>query len=502
MFENINKIDFISSEACNLNCSYCLLATKANLEHQHNINKEIAQAFRTGQYLNMYKQFFQNYNIDVNKIKRIELWGQEPTLTLDAFNTQIKDILDWLPNATNFLFSTNNVAYTERILECIDIFNEYFKYTDRFFSFHIQISFDGIDYIEKQRGVNVQNFINNMEKIINYLNSIILYNNFYVSFDFHGVLTMDSIRSQLYDKDQYWEHNNDFVKRFHNLITNKKVICFPMSAYFMLPYNATAQEGQELTEYAKQCFNKFLIDKENKYIDIKSPVRLICQGIEFVFYANVFTNTYNNLLQEPFNNINILNQNIQNIYNVNYNNSLIFPYQINQGRSCDINNTVLKLRYDGTLLYCEQTIFNLTEADLINREDMDYDLAHYQLLHPRFQPNILTALQEDVQNFIKIFEIQNNYNLLIEYTNIINLMYLLLQNNQIDASYNDINKILRHGLYVALGRQCYNASMVETGSFYTTTLGFIRTCCNGLLDYLENLYINNLVELGDLPHAK
>jgi len=55
MFENIDKIDFISSEACNLNCSYCLLAEKANLEHQHNINKEIISAFRTGQYLKMYK---------------------------------------------------------------------------------------------------------------------------------------------------------------------------------------------------------------------------------------------------------------------------------------------------------------------------------------------------------------------------------------------------------------------------------------------------------------
>jgi len=44
--------------------------------------------------------------------------------------------------------------------------------------------------------------------------------------------------------------------------------------------------------------------------------------------------------------------------------------------------------------------------------------------------------------------------------------------------------------------------MVETGSFYTTTLGFIRTCCNGLLDYLEDIYINGLVKLGELPYAK
>jgi len=36
---------------------------------------------------------------------------------MDAFATQISDILSWLPNCNRMFFSTNGMAYPERIVE-------------------------------------------------------------------------------------------------------------------------------------------------------------------------------------------------------------------------------------------------------------------------------------------------------------------------------------------------------------------------------------------------
>ena len=65
-------------------------------------------------------------------------------------------------------------------------------------------------------------------------------------------------------------------------------------------------------------------------------------------------------------------------------------------------------------------------------------------------------------------------------------MYILLQNNQIDISYqNDKEKILRHAIYLSRITQCWYDNISTTGTLHGRAFGMIRAYCNGFLDILE-----------------
>lgn len=488
MFKNIEEIVFITSESCNLHCSYCHLAKHATERHWQE-TQNIKNALISGQYLQMYKDFVNQYNININKIHRFSLWGQEPTITLEAFNTQIPDILDWLYNSQTCIIPTNLIAYPDKIVNCIKIFNNYFKEINRRFVLHFQISFDGLDYTENSRGVNPNIIISNIKKIINEINDLVINNNFRVEFCLHGVLTMEHVQLQLNDQnayDRYWKSNSLLVQELKKLIYNPKIHFLKFSAFFVDPYNATKKEGQQYNQYAHRCLNDFMkkvpLDQDCILV---SPFIQIIQGMQYTYMTTIMENN---------NNIQINNNNISNLYNIDYEDNHIINYFLNRQYGCGPNNFLLKLRYDGTILYCEHTMFDLDIDDIKDNEQFDYNLAYYTLQHKNFQPNIYKSSQDNINNFIKLFDLENIYVFLYSYSNTVNLMYLLLQNHQIDQSYNDFNKLLKHAIYLTMGRQCYYVSYSEMGDFYIKFLGYIRLCCNGLLDYIENLFLTNQLD--------
>ena len=470
MFTNINELAFIISESCNLKCSYCHFVKKVTNDHFEE-NKKIAQSFRSGEYLQLYKNFVNEYNIDINKITRASLWGQEPTLNLDSFNTQIPNLLDWLFNLHFFFFSTNGVAYIDRIIECVDIFNQYFLAHNRPpFILLIQFSFDGITYIEEQRGIKPEIIIGNIEKLINYLNNIQLSNNLTIKLCLHGVVDINHVKEELYLNNNYWFNTEILINKLKSSIKNKQVILDRYSVFFTYPYNATVEDGKILLEYAKYCFKSINDKYYPLLIDYMSPFYLMKDTIKFI---QCNTKLLNNKI---INNFNFIPDDI-----------------IIKFSSCDPYERRITLRYDGTLLYCQNTIFDLKNIKT-NREKIDYDLSQYLQLHPRFQPNILSSSKEDIYSYFNCFKNEDKYIYGFLHSNIINLMYLLLQNHQIDESYNNKEKLLRHALYIAKAGQCYHGRKIETGSIYCNTIGFIRMYCNGLLDYLENLIINEQIE--------
>ena len=470
MFEKINSITFITSESCNLQCSYCEIAKRESKLHLIEAQK-IKDSLYSGEYLQAYKTFFEKYNINNNKITKLSIWGQEPTLTLDAFNTQINDILNWLPNTDELFFSTNGVAYVDRIIDLIKILNQYFFINKRKFTLKIQFSFDGIDYIEKQRGVKPEVIINNVKCIINSLNLITLNKDFKIQLSLHGVLPWDNMSQQLEDENNtYWTQNANLIKELKFSVKNKNVHLHPYGAYVVFPYNATKKEGQMYAAYAKYCIAHK--PKEQWLISYMSPFDQIINSIIH--------------LKDDYNNKLLLVNSIIDNYNYDYGDVPIFNSDIYRFYGCSPNSTALKMRYNGTLMYCQNTMFNLNEEDLIGKTGIDYDLSYFQLRHKDFYPNVLTDSKEQVENFVNLFLIKEHYPYALTYSTIINLMYLLLQYNQIDESYkNNKEKILRHAFYLARIQECFHAHMIETGSFYTVTLGFLRAYCNGVIDVIE-----------------
>jgi len=49
----------------------------------------------------------------------MEFWGQEPTLTLHLITKHLQDWFETYPNIRSLMFSTNTMAYPERIIDFI-----------------------------------------------------------------------------------------------------------------------------------------------------------------------------------------------------------------------------------------------------------------------------------------------------------------------------------------------------------------------------------------------
>ena len=92
----------------------------------------------------------------------------------------------------------------------------------------------------------------------------------------------------------------------------------------------------------------------------------------------------------------------------------------------------------------------------------------------------------DVENFVYRFDAGSHYGVPFMLSQMVNQMYLLLENHQIDESYqNNPEKILRHASYLIRIVQCWYNQLIETGSIYSKTLGTVRFYCNGALDIIE-----------------
>lgn len=468
MFKNIKQINFITSEACNLNCSYCEIAKRANHQDIQKNQQKLINSFYNGEYLRLYKNFCKDYSIDTDKIQEIEFWGQEPTLTLEAVEFEISNILNWLTNASSIFFSTNGVNNIQKIINFINTLNNYSFNNNRNLCLKLQISFDGFNETFIQRGIDPQIIINNIKFLLNNLNNIQFYNNFYVRINLHGVIDFQTIKDQIQNNtfNNYWQSITDLMLELNNLNHNEKVYLEPYSVFTPTMYNGTKEEGELFSTYADLCFNNFHQNQNNNLVDYLSPFFLISRYIKDVRQHSI-------------------TQQIIDNYNFDYNSDSLFNNTININYACNINTTVLKMRYDGTLVYCHNAIFDLTQENLLNRNGIDKEIAQLQLLNKNCYPNYLKDSPKQIANFINMFETYKYYQFSLLYSNTLNLMYLLLQNNQIDASYQDHEKMLRHNLYLYGIQQCFYSRKFDTGSFYNTNLGVIRIWCNGVLDKLE-----------------
>jgi hypothetical protein len=119
----------------------------------------------------------------------MELWGQEPTLTLKEFSESFKDFYNFLPNLHILFFSTNGIGFSNSIINLIQNID---NTIEKPFELRIQFSYDGQDATSKLRGADPNIIISNITEIITKLNNIKL-NNLLVDLSFHNVLSMDLI---------------------------------------------------------------------------------------------------------------------------------------------------------------------------------------------------------------------------------------------------------------------------------------------------------------------
>lgn len=474
--KDCSSLTLITSETCNLKCSYCNMA-KSALKYKITETENIKKALKDGTYLNNIKQIFYQHKIDSNNITSMELWGQEPTLTLKEFSESFKDFYSFLPNLEKLFFSTNGVGFSNSIIGLIQIID---NIIEKPFELGIQFSYDGQDATSRLRGVDPNIIISNIVSIIDQLNQIKL-NNLTVVCNFHNVLSIDLINKfgnkntnniEFYN---YLKELSDLGYRFSSLNNNEKVfINRQFNCGIETPYNATKKEGENLANFCRMADvigNDIKIKWWRTIMSFYNEAR-----IKMPEYFNNSLNFYANLKQ-------------------------LHPEQfISMG--CHTCKNQLFIRYDGTILPCHEAISHLNSSNYPNNENLEFQLQK-ELNSKNYYPNLLDEKQKisidktlyRYQNFLQNYIFSN--------TEIITLFYLLMNAQQVDNSYlNDEEKIFRHAQLVSIAVSCPYQNLNTTGSIYGVSIGKLRLLCNGFLDVVDEYYYTNKVELEKMNEKK
>ena len=469
----ITNLTLISSESCNLQCKYCEIAKSSTVNHQSEA-KKVRASLQSGEFLTNIKKIFEKYQVDPNDVRQIQLWGQEPTLTLDAFTEQFPKFYDYFPNLNHSFFSTNGVAYPERLVDYCKKVNDT---VTRFFDVKFQFSYDGYKYTKESRGIDPDIIIDNFKKVITELNKYDW--KIEIHMNLHNVITMD-VMNEL-DTDEkildYWKEFDYIVKELHKLNKNptKIKISDTTSPGVINPYNASSKDGKRFYEFFKQCERLFDNDHRHPYFGMCEEFLV---GYRFAKQKlNDYNESYKNILHYA-----ILSEDLKHDNN--------FTIEVLSALGCAIAHGDIKVRYDGQLIHCQNAIFGLTEEDLKDKTGLRYDIQRNLLQNNSF-PNLLTDNREFIEKFLYRFRVSRESFVWV-YSEIVNLMVLLLKTKQIDESYNNYEKLLLHSLLLTNTFFCWDNNLQETGSLTGRTMGLIRFFANGMLDEIAKEFKEGL----------
>lgn len=477
-FEERKKIlTLISSETCNLHCRYCEIASTTAKAHQSE-NLKIRQAMEDGSFIQNIKTIYQKYGFDYNDIMKMNLWGEEPTLTLDSFCVMFPELYKLFPNLRELFFSTNGTANVKRILQLINCINNTLN-RRRGFRLQLQFSYDGKWATKFNRGIDAQIIENNVKYFVEELNKIPLKENFEVAYAFHNVIDLNVINHAYEEPNgvyNFWKEIYEFQKQFQKLTTNKRVVFNTISEGVVTPYNATKEEGILFAQFMNESHHII----KRYFPDIKTIER----GFDIV------TNDILDM-EEPTGNF---KEDLENlVFNIVTSRQTYFSPNDTRHPGCEPQCRELKLRYNGQIVHCHSSIFGLTHMD--NQENPDKQKREVRAINLEYNycPNLLTDPVEDIERWDNRWKyLFSNECIPQLYTMIVNFMTILAEVGQIDQSYmTDRKKLLRHAYILLHVYNCWENNLNLTGTLYGEDFGKIRMYANGFLDFLENRLINN-----------
>lgn len=460
---HFNDLVFISSEQCNLNCKYCYIANtkKDELNYYHQEHNNITQAFKDKSYINNYIEGLRRLNYNLNQIKSVSLWGQEPTINLDSFMENFDYLYENFPNIEQLIFSTNGVNFIEKIYDAAIIIDQI---VDKPFKMAIQFSIDGKEYTKINRGIKVEIILNNIKNLISKINN---YNFKYINFRFHfhnvvGKNIFTSLNTQE-EIDKYWEELNNYGIEMNKYIINQRIdfstLCMPALEN---PVQACQEDGIKLYNF----IYKSMIGKGRE--NIECCFSAILNPLEFFFEKNL----------KIFDLLKI----VQNIGLNKVEEESIF-HNLSRNCGCNPQSACIKMNYDGKLMYCQNTMFKQRFEDF---GEENSDIHFKTLLQKKRYVNLLTDDIKEIDKYFKFYDIYSTQAFGIKLTNTLHLMIWLSKLKLIKPEYEkDQNKLLKHAFMCALLQSCPHNDIIETGSIYGRSIDLIKLYCNGVLDLCE-----------------
>ena len=475
----LRGISVITSLGCNLNCEYCRIEqAKQNNKNTAHLQTENIQALKDGTFLKNIKQVLYNIGESPITIWDLAFWGQEPTLTLNYITDNLEDWVEVFPNWKKTMFSTNGVANGEKIVNFIKRLEDLMSHD---FFLDLQVSYDGDESTENLRKANSEKIINTVKFILNELNKTHL-NKVKVRIFLHGVISLELL-DRLDSFKKIYDYNKNIqlvVEELNKINLNKNVEFVPgIGIGLEVPVDATTEYGLKLYNFVKQT-NK-ITDKA-----LFSPYDFGIQSLVRSYY-NYITNVVQQLIEQ------LKLKNILELIEIintaeDYNTFNIINKKLSSSLWCGNAYSEIKIMYDGTLINCQNHIFDRNIEDLPTDDSIESSVKRGLATH-NYYINPLKDNLENIRQYFSIFKDMKETGFIFMFKNTINLMYWLLQSKQIDESYNDIEKLLRHGFYLTAFNSCSYNNLVKTGTTYVRSTGYIRFYCNGMMDCIEQIYL-------------
>lgn len=452
MKNHLNKISLYVSEACNLNCKYCVISKSVKGKKNFEL-KALRESLEKGEYIQHLKNIFNTNKFDTSKITKLELWGEETTLTINNFLVSFQELNNFFPNLDSIFFSTNAIGNANILSSFIKGLDEKLRSP---FTLSIQLSCDGI-LMEKTRGVSYNTFKTNIINLFTQLNEIEL-KNLNVEFNLHGVISRILVHELLTTNniENHWKSLDDMADLIKSLNKNPKITTpNGASSAFETPVDATVEEGKELAEFLRQTL---ALDKKYRSN----------------FFSAVYSRRYG--LKLVLNNFEEIIEGIENqeiMKNINIEGSL--------HASCGAMYETLKIRYNGDMIFCPNNIHKMTIEDLDTEAD-DY-LIRKSLLENNYYNNATDKNYDKTFYRHEVLRTSGFYSYFVKNAK---LMYYLSRINQIDPIYiYDNKKLLRDALIVTTLYSCPDGNIQETGSLFGKSVDNIKYYCNGAIHYME-----------------
>lgn len=456
----INKISLLSAIGCNLQCKYCNIDKTLN-KSISTILENTINAINDGSYLNNIISILNKFNQPIKNIKSIEIWGQEPTMTLIYLAEKWKDWAETFTYINRIFFSTNGMANIDSIIYFIQQVD---KYAIQNLTLDIQVSYDGEKSTNEIRGANSNIIKENIKNLILFLNSY-QFKKIKVNIFFHGVLS-NTLAKQLNDLDKlkkYIDEITDFLNDLRSISMNKFVSIGTVTLQNENGGEYTTEDGIILAEIMRKL--EYIKYNEKTFLDEHLyPISLdIVGGVSELILEKIQKNS------------NIIDEFILN------------PEDNSFCAFCAPLVGDLKVMYDGTIVSCQNSIYDVfgVEEEGLEKNIRNYarisEYKHNHLFNP------LTAPTEIVDNYINYVE-KSMHNGVGQFmlSSLANYIYIMAQTGQISKSYlNDFEKIKRHAFYLTIVNTCYYNLIVLSGSAFIRNTSDIRLFCNGVLDLLE-----------------
>ncbi len=463
-------ITLLAAAGCNLQCSYCPLTRNVN-KNSKQLLENTKKSFEDGSYLENVLKCFKRMEQSTKLIRKINFWGQEPTLVIPYFTKRWEEWYKTFPNLEEVFIPTNGIDMVEQIYDLAIAMD---KFAKRRMMLCIQVSYDGKYGTDNVRGANADKIKENCLELNELFNNT-NFNNLEVFISFHGVVSNSLIEYlNTFDKiDDYLYEIQTFLDDIHSRNISRYVHFTNITLQYENGTECTSEQGVRLADFVKKVE---LLRHKNKgryrFFNNESFIFELLGGAGEIFEQNLIRSKVNSLDEY----INFFINKKSDIVNELHKRSLY----------CGPGVAELKVTYDGTAVTCQNSIFDIymDEEQLTDEVRDQARLAQMQHGH---KINYITSTDEEIlkyNTFINNTRKPCTQRFMIY--NIANLMIMMARIGQIDPTYcYDFEKIKRHAFLLSNINCCYYNLVVNSASNIIRSAAEIRFLCNGILDMYE-----------------